>query len=115
MALLLQYTLIYASVLLLVALGGCFSERSGIINLGLEGIMVAGALGGALVMKYMPNLSPAAMVIGVVIGSVVFGMVFSLLLAVAAINFNADQTLVGTAEHAGNCGSDCICKSHQYG
>ena len=72
MALLLQYTLIYASVLLLVALGGCFSERSGIINLGLEGIMVAGALGGALVMKYMPNLSPAAMVIGVVIGSVVF-------------------------------------------
>ena len=93
MALLLQYTLIYASVLLLVALGGCFSERSGIINLGLEGIMVAGALGGALVMKYMPNLSPAAMVIG----SVVFGMVFSLLLAVAAINFNADQTLVGTA------------------
>ena len=97
MALLLQYTLIYASVLLLVALGGCFSERSGIINLGLEGIMVAGALGGALVMKYMPNLSPAAMVIGVVIGSVVFGMVFSLLLAVAAINFIADQTLVGTA------------------
>ena len=97
MALLLQYTLIYASVLLLVALGGCFSERSGIINLGLEGIMVAGALGGALVMKYMPNLSPAAMVIGVVLGSVVFGMIFSLLLAVAAINFNADQTLVGTA------------------
>ena len=96
MALLLQYTLIYASVLLLVALGGCFSERSGIINLGLEGIMVAGALGGALVMKYMPNLSPAAMVIGVVLGSVVFGMIFSLL-AVAAINFNADQTLVGTA------------------
>lgn len=97
MALLLQYTLIYASVLLLVALGGCFSERSGIINLGLEGIMVAGALGGALVMKYMPNLSPAAMVSGVVLGSVVFGMIFSLLLAVAAINFNADQTLVGTA------------------
>ena len=97
MALLLQYTLIYASVLLLVALGGCFSERSGIINLGLEGIMVAGALGGALVMKYMPNLSPAAMVISVVLGSVIFGMVFSLLLAVSAINFNADQTLVGTA------------------
>ena len=97
MALLLQYTLIYASVLLLVALGGCFSERSGIINLGLEGIMVAGALGGALVMKYMPNLSPAAMVISVVLGSVIFGMAFSLLLAVSAINFNADQTLVGTA------------------
>lgn len=97
MALLLQYTIIYASVLLLVALGGCFSERSGIINLGLEGIMVVGALGGALVMRYMPGLAPAAMVIAVILGSIIFGMVYSLLLAVAAINFNADQTLVGTA------------------
>lgn len=59
--------------------------------------MVAGALGGALVMKYMPNLPAPGMVILVMLGSVVFGMVFSLLLAVAAINFNADQTLVGTA------------------
>lgn len=97
MALLLQYTLIYASVLLLVALGGCFSERSGVINLGLEGIMVAGALGGALVMRYFPNLPAALMVICVILGSVVLGMIYSLLLAVAAINFNADQTLVGTA------------------
>ena len=97
MALLLQYTLIYASVLLLVALGGCFSERSGVINLGLEGIMVAGALGGALVMKYFPGLSDPAMILLVILGSVLFGMIFSLLLAVAAINFQADQTLVGTA------------------
>ena len=97
MALLLQYTLIYASVLLLVALGGCFSERSGVINLGLEGIMVAGALGGALVMKYLPGLSDPAMILLVILGSVICGMVFSLLLAVAAINFQADQTLVGTA------------------
>ena len=48
MSLLIQYTILYASVLILVALGGCFSEHSGVINLGLEGIMVMGALGGAL-------------------------------------------------------------------
>ena len=53
MVLLLQYTLIFASVLILVALGGCFSEHSGVINLGLEGIMIMGALGGALAMRYI--------------------------------------------------------------
>ena len=75
MSLLLQYTLIYASVLLLVALGGCFSEHSGVINLGLEGVMVIGALGGALVMRQFPNLPAAAMLLLVILGSVLFGMV----------------------------------------
>ena len=98
MILLLQYTLIFASVLVLVALGGCFSEHSGVINIGLEGIMVMGALGGALMMKFLPDSTPAiAMILLVVLAAVLLGMVYSLLLAVAAINFKADQTLVGTA------------------
>ncbi|MFR5151487.1 MAG: ABC transporter permease [Ruminococcus sp.] len=98
MLLLIQYTLIFASVLILVALGGCFSEHSGVINIGLEGIMVMGALGGALMMKYLPDSAPAPVVILlVVLASVLVGMIFSLLLGVAAIHFNADQTLVGTA------------------
>lgn len=98
MTLLLQYTLIFASVLILVALGGCFSEHSGVINIGLEGIMVMGALGGALMMKYLPNSMAAPLVILlVVLASVFVGMLFSLLLGVASIHFNADQTLVGTA------------------
>ncbi len=98
MILLAQYMLIFASVLLLVALGGCFSERSGVINIGLEGIMVFGALGGALTMRYLPEAAPAAVVICSAIGAaLVTGALYSLLLAVAAINFKADQTLVGTA------------------
>ena len=98
MLLLIQYTLIFASVLLLVALGGCFSEHSGVINIGLEGIMVMGALGGALMMKYLPSDTPAAAVILLVmLASLTIGMLYSLLLAVAAIQFKADQTLVGTA------------------
>ena len=98
MTLLIQYTLIFASVLLLVALGGCFSERSGVINIGLEGIMVVGALGGALVMKFMPvSVGTLAMVASTIVASSLFGLIFSLLLAVAAINFKADQTITGTA------------------
>lgn len=98
MLLLIQYTLIFASVLTLVALGGCFSEHSGVINIGLEGIMVMGALGGALMMRYLPGNTAAPIVILLVIlASVLVGMLFSLMLGVAAINFNADQTLVGTA------------------
>ena len=98
MVLLLQYTLIFASVLMLVALGGCFAERSGVINIGLEGIMVIGALGGALVMKFLPvTVGAPVMVIVTILAAAVFGLLFSLLLAVAAINFKADQTITGTA------------------
>ena len=98
MILLLQYTLIFASVLMLVALGGCFAERSGVINIGLEGIMVIGALGGALVMKFLPiSVGAPAMVLLTILAAALFGMIFSLLLAVAAINFKADQTITGTA------------------
>ena len=98
MALLIQYTLIFASVLMLVALGGCFSEHSGIINIGLEGIMVMGALGGALMMRYLPDGTAApVMIVMVCLAAVLCGALYSLLLAVAAINFNADQTIIGTA------------------
>ena len=96
--LLIQYTLLFASVLILVALGGCFSEHSGVINIGLEGIMVMGALGGALMMKFLPDgTSAIVMIVLVVLAAILLGMLYSLLLGVAAINFKADQTLVGTA------------------
>ena len=98
MILLLQYTLIFASVLMLVALGGCFAERSGVINIGLEGIMVIGALGGALVMKFLPVSAGVLPMVGLtVVVSALFGCIFSLCLAVASISFRADQTITGTA------------------
>ena len=98
MVLLLQYTLTFASVLILVALGGCFSEHSGVINLGLEGVMIMGALGGALAMRYMPSgSSHFAMLLVVLLAAALMGLIYSSFLAVACINFKADQTIVGTA------------------
>ncbi len=97
MILLIQYTLVFASVLLLVALGGCISEHSGVINLGLEGIMVMGALGGALVMRFLPTDSSLLMFCCVLLASIMVGVLYSALLAVACINLKADQTIVGTA------------------
>jgi len=98
MVILISYTLIFAAILMLVALGGCFSEHSGVINIGLEGIMVIGALGGALIMQVLSPNMPAILIILVVSAfSMIAGVIYSLLLAFAAINLKADQTLVGTA------------------
>ena len=95
MLLLLQYTLIFSSVLMLVALGGCYSEHSGVINLGLEGIMVIGALGGALVMRFLPAGTPGILVVLLTIcGAVVFGVAYSALLAVACINFSGKRNFL---------------------
>ncbi len=122
MILLIQYTLMFASVLTLVALGGCFSERSGVINIGLEGIMVFGAMGGALMMRVMEAwgipaaISPLAFVCIPMLVSMLLGMLYSLLLAVAAINFKADQTLVGTAMNMlGTAAATVIVKSINRG
>ena len=60
--------------------------------------MVFGALGGALVMRYLPDGTSAVFVVLLcVLAAMAAGLLYSLLLAVAAVNFKADQTLVGTA------------------
>ena len=113
MLLLIQYTILFASILILVALGGCFSERSGVINLGLEGIMVMGAMGGALTMRFLPSDIPAIlMILAVVVISVLTGLIYSTLLGVAAIHFKADQTIIGTAMNMlGLAGATVIVKA----
>ena len=94
--LLTKYTLLYTTVLMLVALGGMFSERSGIINIALEGIMVIGGLAGVLAAKFLP-LTPALMVPVAILIAGLAGLIYALLLGFASINLKADQTIGGTA------------------
>jgi general nucleoside transport system permease protein len=98
MFLLIKFTLLYAVVLMLVALGGMFSERSGVINIALEGIMVIGGLAGVFVLALGGEKLPAPLLVFVsILVSAVAGMIYSLLLGFSAITLKADQTIGGTA------------------
>ena len=95
-------TICFAIPLMLVALGGMYSERSGVINLALEGIMIIGALAACLVLRAMDQAGwgesrPQLGVLLAILVSGIAGVLFSLLLAFAAINLKADQTIGGTA------------------
>ena len=99
MWLLLKYTLLYASVLALVALGGMFSERSGVINIALEGIMVIGGLMGVVIINIL-NAAGVPVFLGVLLTILISGLagaVYSSLLAFSSVNLKADQTIGGTA------------------
>ena len=95
---LIQQTLLFMIPLLIVALGGMFSERSGVVNIALEGIMVMGAFTSIffinLTQSYMSGNTQ--LLIAVLIAAVT-GMAFSLFHAIAAVNLKADQTISGTA------------------
>ncbi len=98
MLLLIKYTLLYGIVLMLVALGGMFSERSGVINLALEGIMSIGALAGVLTLCFLPEgMAPGLIVLFSILSSALAGVIYSLLLGFSAITLKADQTIGGTA------------------
>ena len=99
MWLLLKYTLLYAAVLILVALGGMFSERSGVINIALEGIMVIGGLMGVVAINIMNALGGPVFlgILAAMLASALAGLIYSSLLAFSAINLKADQTIGGTA------------------
>ena len=110
MTFLIQQTLLYAVPLMIVALAGVFAERSGIINLALEGIMIFGAFVGVLFVRSMqafPVFTEAVMqgkwltlqsleLLAMLVAAIL-GAVFSLLLSFASINLKADQTIGGTA------------------
>ena len=93
-----SFLLAFVSILTIVALGGMFSEKSGIVALSLEGCMTIGALCGGIAMQLLPASIPGGLgAILVILAALVGGGLYALLLAVASITFKANQTLVGTA------------------
>ena len=93
-----QQMMFFSIPLLLVALGGMFSERSGVVNIALEGIMVWGAFFSILFINNVQHvMSGQGLLILAMLIAIVAGMVFSLLHAYAAINLSSDQTISGTA------------------
>ena len=110
MTFIIQQTLLYAVPLMIVALAGVFAERSGIINLALEGIMIFGAFIGVLFVRSMQEfdvfvnavrqgnwLTLQGLELMAMLVSAIMGAAFSLLLSFASINLKADQTIGGTA------------------
>lgn len=84
-------TLMYSAPLTFAAIGGVISERSGIVNIGIEGMMSIGAITGATVGYFSGNPWFALLCAGLA------GAALALLHAVASISFNADQTVSGIA------------------
>lgn len=95
-------TVLFAVPLLLVALGGMFSEHSGVINIALEGMMIIGALFACFTLQafdqsgFGPAHPQLAMLVAILVAGLT-GMIFSFFLGFAAINLKADQTIGGTA------------------
>ena len=102
MTFLIQQTLVYTIPLMIVALAGVFAERSGIINIALDGIMIFGSFVGALSVYIMQtgdmfSGNTQIMFVVAMLVSALAGALFSLLLSFSAINLKADQTIGGTA------------------
>ena len=91
LGLLINATLIATPPLLLAALGSCFSERSGVVNIGIEGMMTIGAFTGAVMGLTTGNGWIAFLCAGLA------GALFGLIHAFACISCHADQTIAGTA------------------
>lgn len=88
--------LMFAAPIIMAALGGLFSERSGVVNIALEGIMMVGAFAGASVTVVLEPVTSMAPWLGLLVG-ILAGMVFSLFHSFASINLKADQVISGTA------------------
>ena len=88
--------LMFATPIIIAALGGLFSERSGIVNIAIEGTMMVGAFAAATVTVLLEATSPGAAWIGIGAG-ILAGVLFSLIHAFASVNLKANQVISGTA------------------
>ncbi len=91
------YAIAYTIPLLITALGGLFSERSGIVNIGLEGLMVVGMFTGAFTITKLETVFPGTAIWIGLLAAIIVGAIFSLLHAFACITLNADQVISGIA------------------
>ena len=91
------YAIAFTVPLLITALGGLFSERSGVVNIGLEGLMVVGFFSSALAIAELEVFMPESAVWVGLLVALIAGALFSLLHAFACINLNANQVISGTA------------------
>ena len=95
---LIQQTLLFMIPLLIVALGGMFSERAGVVNIALEGIMVMGAFTSIFFINLTQGfMSGNGQLLIAILIAAVTGILFSLFHAIASVNLKADQTISGTA------------------
>ncbi len=95
---LVQQTMFFSIPLLVVALGGMFSERSGVVNIALEGIMIMGAFSSIFVIHALEaTMSGQLLLIIAILVAIASGMIFSLFHAYASINLRANQVISGTA------------------
>ena len=96
LTLLISSMLIYSAPLIFASIGGTFSERAGVVNVGLEGIMVMGAFSGVLFnLNFADVFGDATPWVSSIVAGIV-GLLYSLIHAVATINFRADHVVSGT-------------------
>lgn len=87
--------LMIVSPILITAAGGMICERSGVVNIALEGLMAIGAFTAAATHVLLEVSVPGSIWLGLLAGAAL-GMAFSLIHAFAAVSLNADQTVSGT-------------------
>ena len=92
------YVIAYTIPLLVTSLGGLYSERSGVVNLGLEGLMLVGSFAAAITIHLLEGLIPSGLLVPIgLLAAVIVGILYSLLHAFASITLKADQIISGTA------------------